>query len=81
MHRINTAAAFIHANMPLGKGQSLGAQEAWDVALFINSHERPRDPRATGSISEADRQYHREECAFGDEIEGGVLGRGRGTSR
>ena len=32
MHRINTAAGFIKANMPLGKGNTLSDQEAWDVA-------------------------------------------------
>ncbi len=45
MHRVETAAAFIKANMPLGKPGSLSAQEAWDVAAFVNSHERPSDPR------------------------------------
>lgn len=45
MHRVETAAAFIRANMPLGKPGSLSVQEAWDVAEFVNSHERPRDPR------------------------------------
>ena len=45
MHRVETAAAFIRANMPLGKPGSLSIQEAWDVAEFVNSHERPRDPR------------------------------------
>ena len=45
MHRVETAAAFIRANMPLGKPNSLSVQEAWDVAQFVNSHERPRDPR------------------------------------
>lgn len=32
MHRVNTAAAFIRANMPFGKGGSLSVQDAWDVA-------------------------------------------------
>ena len=45
MYRVNTAAEFIKANMPLGKGGSLSNQDAWDVAQFINSHERPADPR------------------------------------
>ncbi|MDR9436836.1 MAG: c-type cytochrome, partial [Thiohalophilus sp.] len=45
MHRVNTAASFIHANMPLGKPYSLSEQKAWDVAAYINSHERPQDPR------------------------------------
>lgn len=45
--RIFTAASFIHMNMPLGKPGSLSEQEAWDVAVYINSHERPQDPRYT----------------------------------
>jgi thiosulfate dehydrogenase len=45
MFRVETAAAFIKANMPLGKGGSLSDQQAWDVAQFVNSHERPADPR------------------------------------
>lgn len=45
MTRVKTAAAFIKANMPLGKGNTLLLQEAWDVAQFINDHERPADPR------------------------------------
>lgn len=45
MHRVETAAAFIHANMPLGKPKTLTLQEAWDVAQFVDSHDRPPDPR------------------------------------
>ncbi len=45
MTKIHNAAAFIHANMPLGQGNSLSPQEAWDVAKYMNSHERPPDPR------------------------------------
>ncbi len=45
MHRVDTAAAFIQANMPLGKPKSLTVQQAWDVARFVNSHDRPPDPR------------------------------------
>jgi len=45
MHSVKNAAAFIKANMPLGKGNSLSPQEAWDVAQFVDSHDRPPDPR------------------------------------
>lgn len=45
MHKVKNAAAFIKANMPLGKGDSLSIQEAWDVAQFVDSHDRPPDPR------------------------------------
>lgn len=45
MARIDVAAAYIKANMPLGRRFILSDQEAWDVAAYINSHERPQDPR------------------------------------
>ncbi len=45
MHTVKNAAAFIKANMPLGKGDSLSLQEAWDVAQFVDTHDRPADPR------------------------------------
>lgn len=78
MHRTNTAAAFIRANMPLGKPNSLTVQEAWDVAAFMNRHERPADPRQhDGTLAQVDGQYHDEDCQYGDEVEGGTLGDGR----
>lgn len=45
MSRIENASGFIKANMPLGQGNTLSDQEAWDVARYMNSHERPPDPR------------------------------------
>jgi thiosulfate dehydrogenase len=45
MSRVETAAAFIRANMPYGKGNSLSEQDAWDVAKYIDSQPRPADPR------------------------------------
>ncbi|OEF24022.1 c-type cytochrome [Vibrio rumoiensis] len=58
MHKIDGAANFIKANMPLSKGNSLTDQEAWDVSMFINSHERPQDPRMTKSVAETTKAYH-----------------------
>lgn len=46
MARVRTAAAFIHANMPLGASQAapiLSLDEAWAIAAWIDS--RPRPPR------------------------------------
>lgn len=54
MHRIDTAAAFIKANMPIGQ------PNAWDVASFINSRERPQDPRFTGDVAETKKTFHDE---------------------
>lgn len=77
MHRIDTAAGFIKANMPLGKPNSLTDQEAWDVASFINSHERPKDPRQKGTLEEADAEFHAGEADhYGDMIDGHLLGQG-----
>lgn len=64
MHKINTAAAYIKWNMPLGISSSvqmyalLTDQEAWDVAAFMNSHERPQDPRFTGNFSATASTFH-----------------------
>jgi thiosulfate dehydrogenase len=48
MHRIVTAAAFIHDDMPLGTNPAapaLGAQDAWDIAAFVEAQPRPPAPR------------------------------------
>ncbi len=75
MHRINTAAAFIRANMPLGKGGSLSNQQAWDVAYFVNSHERPQDPRFKGDLKATKADYHQHQCRYGEKLGGHVLGK------
>lgn len=41
MARLNTAAAFVKANMPLGQGGSLTDQEAYDVAAYLTQQPRP----------------------------------------
>jgi thiosulfate dehydrogenase len=41
MTRVLTAARFIKARMPLGK-PDLTDDEAYDVAAYMNSHERPQ---------------------------------------
>jgi thiosulfate dehydrogenase len=58
MHKIDTAAAFIKHNMPLGIVGSLSDQEAWDVAAFMNSQERPQDPRYEGDLAATTEQFH-----------------------
>lgn len=48
MGRPATAAAFIHANMPLGSSQSapvLTPAEAWDIAAYLDSRPRPPAPK------------------------------------
>lgn len=75
MGNIDNAAAFIRANMPLGMAGSLSEQEAWDVALFMDSHERPQDPRYAGSVAETRRLYHdTPHSMYGQRVGGRVLG-------
>ncbi|HEY6095605.1 MAG TPA: c-type cytochrome [Gallionellaceae bacterium] len=74
MHRINTAAAFIKANMPLSRGHTLTDQEAWDVATFVLSHERPQDPRFKGDVAQTKKEFHDENCKYGETVDGKVLG-------
>jgi thiosulfate dehydrogenase len=62
MARINTAASFIHALMPLDRAQHLSAQQAFDVATYIDTRPRPDFPAKVhdwprgGKPSDAD--YH-----------------------
>ncbi|WP_462321444.1 c-type cytochrome [Halochromatium sp.] len=64
MHRIDIAAAFIKANMPLGNYLELTDQQAWDVAAFINSWERPQDPRFAGDLAETAKRFHNSEFDY-----------------
>lgn len=76
MHRVNTAAGFIKANMPLGKPYSLSDQDAWDLAAFINSHERPQDPRrrSQDSLDSTAETFHNHDGFYGKEVDGKRLG-------
>lgn len=78
MHSIDNASAFIKANMPLGQGGSLSDQEAWDVATFMNSQERPQDPRFAGNVAETRKKFHDSAFSmYGKTVNGKVLGSGR----
>lgn len=75
MGRISNAAAFVKANMPLGLPGTLTDQQAWDVARYMNSHERPQDPRYTGSVQGTRHDFHAtEDSMYGREVAGKVLG-------
>lgn len=79
MHRINTAAAFIKENMPLGKGGTLSDEDAWNVAAFMNSHERPQDPRLIdGSVEKTRDKHHANDGVnlYGEIVNGKMLGEG-----
>jgi thiosulfate dehydrogenase len=70
MHNIRTAAAFIRFNMPFGLAEPvqrkavLGDQQAWDVAAYINSQERPQDPRFNGDVAAARKAWHDSEYDY-----------------
>ena len=75
MHMVDAAAAFIKGNMPLGLGGTLSDQDAWDLGLFVNSHERPQDPRFAGSVSDTRQQFHDSPWSmYGRTVAGHVLG-------
>ena len=77
MHRVNTAAGFIKANMPLGKPNSLSDQQAWDVAAYINSFPRPADPRQLDeglTVEEAKEKYHQHSDYYNEQAHGVLLG-------
>jgi len=76
MHRVNTAAGFIKANMPLGKPNSLSDQEAWDVAAFVNSHERPQDTRFNGDLAVTSEKFHKHKCYYNKKVGDTIVGQG-----
>ena len=79
MHRINTAASFIKHNMPLGKANSLSDEQAWDVAAYINTHERPQDPRLVeGSVEKTRLKFHANDGVnvYGQTVNGVLVGQG-----
>jgi thiosulfate dehydrogenase len=75
MVNVTNAAAFIKSSMPFSLGGTLTDQEAWDVALFVDSHERPQDPRYTGSVAATRARFHdADDSMYGQRVDGYVLG-------
>jgi thiosulfate dehydrogenase len=75
MASIDNAAEFIKANMPLGLGGSLSDQEAWDIATYMDSQERPQDPRFVDSVAETRKRFHDEPTSkYGLVVNGVLLG-------
>lgn len=75
MGSIKNAADFIHANMPYGAAGTLSVQQAWDVATYIDSQERPQDPRFVGSVAETRKKFHDNKFSmYGKTVNGKVLG-------
>jgi thiosulfate dehydrogenase len=73
MESVEVAARFIHANMPWGLKDALSLQQAWDVAMFLNSHERPQDPRFTGDLTETRARFHNSKWSLYGTKQNGVL--------
>lgn len=72
-----TLASFVKHNMPLGQPNSLSDQQAWDVAYYIDSQERPQEPRYTGDVKETREKYletFHKHSSYGLEVEGRLLG-------
>jgi thiosulfate dehydrogenase len=77
MARVDLAAGFIKANMPFDQPRTLSDQDAWDVAAFIDSHERPKDPRQTGSVAaNARANFTGQKSYYGQTVAGKLLGAG-----
>ncbi len=82
MARVDLAAGFIKANMPFDKPGTLSDQDAWDVAAYIDSQERPRDPRQTGSVAaNAAKNFAGQKSYYGKSIGGKLLGAGVASAR
>lgn len=82
MARIDLAARFIKANMPLDQPGTLSDQEAWDIAAYVDSHERPRDPRQTGSVAaNAAANFKNQHIYYGKRVNGQLLGEGVPAAR
>ena len=65
----------IKANMPLSQGNSLSDEDSWAVAAFIDSQERPQDPRFMGSVEETRAAHHNSPLdMYGTAVDGAVLG-------
>ncbi|MBN9066070.1 MAG: c-type cytochrome [Rhizobiales bacterium] len=75
MSSIKNASAFIKANMPFSQGNTLSDQDAWDVATYVDSQERPQDPRFEGSIADTRKKHHESPLdMYGMTVDGKVLG-------
>lgn len=75
MANVPNAAAFIKSNMPFSQGNTLSDQEAWDVAWYVDSRERPQDPRYAGSVAHTRAAYHdSEDSLYGKVVDGYLLG-------
>jgi len=81
MANISNVAAFIKANMPLSQPNTMSDQDAYDVAIYIDSQERPQDPRFTRSVAETRAKFHDSpDSMYGLRVNSHVLGSGFGPA-
>lgn len=75
MGSVKNAAEFIHANMPFGAVGTLTPQQAWDAAQYIDSQDRPQDPRFTSSVAATRKKFHESKYSmYGKTVNGHLLG-------
>lgn len=75
MGSVKNAAEFIHQNMPLGLPKTLSVQQAWDVAMYMDSQVRPEDPRYLGSVAATRAKFHNSKFSmYGKKVNGILLG-------
>jgi thiosulfate dehydrogenase len=75
MSSITNAAGFVKANMPFSQGNTLSDQEAWDVATYLDSQERPQDPRFEDSVATTRKAHHDSPMdMYGQTVNGVLLG-------
>ena len=75
MGSIKNAAGFIKANMPLSQGNTLSDEDAWNVAAYVDSHDRPQDPRFEGSVAQTRKKYHDSKMSlYGTKVGDTLLG-------
>ena len=78
MAGVDTAAAFIKANMPFNAPGTLTTQQAWDVSAYINSQERPKSPLQKGQTiaQNAKANFTGYANYYGQTVDGKLLGAG-----
>lgn len=82
MARVDLAARFIKANMPFDQPGTLTDQEAWDIAAYFDSQERPKDPRQTGSLAaNTEANFTDQLSYYGKVVNGKQLGAGVPAAR
>jgi hypothetical protein len=74
---VSNAAALVKANMSRGLGGTLGDQDSWDVAYFVDADERPQDPCFVDPIAATRAKFHNSRYSlYGETVNSRVVGAG-----